>query len=130
MFDLYINMEVGLSRLNGDNLYHATFIQRVIGNDGKPLEIGTSNPITDTRIYEVYYIYVTVKTLASDVIAENLLSQVDQEGHHYLLIDEIIDHRKTPESVEQKDAFDSTHNGNLKWQETTKGWELCFQWKC
>ena len=82
MFDLYINMEVGLSRVNGDDLYHATGIQRVIGNDGKPLEIGTSNPITDTRIYEVYYIYVTVKTLASDVIAENLLSQVDQEGHH------------------------------------------------
>ena len=62
--------------------------------------VGTSNPITDTRLYEVEYLDGTVKNLYFNVIADNLLSQVDQEVHCQLLIDEIIDHRKTPESVE------------------------------
>ena len=62
-----------------------------------------------------------VETIAANVISENLLSQVDQEGYHQLLIDEIIDHRKNPEPVEQKYAFCSICNGNLKRQETTKG---------
>ena len=55
--------------------------------------------------------------------------QVDQEGFRQLLIDEIIDHRKTLGAVEQKYDFYSTRNENLKRLETTKGWELCVQWK-
>ena len=51
MFDSYINIEVGLSRVNDDDLYHATFKQCVIDDDGGPLDIVTSNPITDTSIY-------------------------------------------------------------------------------
>ena len=68
--------------------------------NGKPLGVGTSNPITDTRLYEVWYLDGTVKNLAANVIDENLLSQVYQEGHHQLLIDEITDHRKDLESIE------------------------------
>ena len=88
----------------------------------KPLGIGTSNPITNTRIYEVDYLDGTVKTLAANVIANNLFSQVDQIGHRQLLIDQIIDRRKTLELFEEKDAFYSTRNGKLERKETTKGW--------
>ena len=77
----------------------------MIDDDWKPLGMGISNPITNTRIYEVDYLYGTVKTLADNIISENLLFQVDQEGHCQLLIDEIVDHRKTPEAVDQKDGF-------------------------
>ena len=77
----------------------------MIDDDGKPLVVGTSTPITDKRLFAVDYLDGTVETLAENVIAENLLYQVDQEGHRQLLIDEIIDHRKTPGSVDQKDDF-------------------------
>ena len=91
--------------------------------------VGTSNPITDKSLYEVEYLDGTVETLASNVISENLLSQVDQEGHRQLLIDEIICHRKNPEAVKKKDSFYSTRNVNLHLKETTKEWGLCVQWK-
>ena len=78
IFYSYINMDVGLPRGNGGELYHVTVKRRSIDDDGKPLGVGTSNPITDTSLYEVEYLDGTVETLASNVISENLLSQVDQ----------------------------------------------------
>ena len=50
MFDSFINMEVGLPRGNDGELYHAIVKRRVVDDDGKPLGVGTSNPITDTRL--------------------------------------------------------------------------------
>ena len=86
MFDLYINMDVRLTRGNDGELYHATFEWRVIDDDGKPLGLGTSNPITDKIIYEVEHTDGMIKTLASNVISENLFSQFYQEGQHQFLI--------------------------------------------
>ena len=105
MFDSYINMEVVIPRGNDGELYHATVKQRAIDDDGKLLGVETFNPITDTRIYEVDYLAGTVENIAANVISENLLSQVYQEGHRQILNDEIINHSKTPEAVNNKDDF-------------------------
>ena len=78
VFDSYINKEVGLLRGNDGELYHATVKRREIDDYGKPLGVGTSKLITDTSVYEVEYLDGTVETLSANVIAENLLSQVDQ----------------------------------------------------
>ena len=104
MFDSYINMEFILPRVNDGELYHATIKVRAINDDGKPLGVETYNPITGTRPYEVEYIDGTVKTVGTNVIDENLLSRVNQEGHRQILINEIINHRKTTESIDQRDA--------------------------
>ena len=56
MFDSYINMEVGLPRVNDVELYHATLKWRAINYDSKALVIEISNPITDTSLYEVEYL--------------------------------------------------------------------------
>ena len=53
MFDLYINIQVGIPRVNDGDLYHATVKRHVIHDDGKPLGVETSNPITDIRLYEL-----------------------------------------------------------------------------
>ena len=73
MFDLYINMEVGLPKGNDGEIYHETFKRRAINDDRKPLGVGTHNPITDIRLYKVVYLDKTVKTLAANVISEALL---------------------------------------------------------
>ena len=78
MFDLYINMEVVLPRVNDGELYHAMFKRRTIYDDEKPLVVVTCNPIIDTRIYEVQYPDGAVETLSANVVAENLLPQVNQ----------------------------------------------------
>ena len=73
-------------------LLHATVKRRILNEDRKPVGTGSLNAITDTQLYEVEFIDGSTEVMAANVIAENLLSQVDQEGHCQLMLDEIIDH--------------------------------------
>ena len=45
--------------------------------------MGTSNknPILNHSQYKVEYLYGQIETLTANQIAENLLAQVDEEGH-------------------------------------------------
>jgi hypothetical protein len=44
-------------------------------------------------------------------------------------MDEIIDHRKNESAIEMKDAFYVTKQGTKRRKITTRGWEICVQWK-
>ena len=63
------------------------------------------------------------------MIAENLLLQVDQEGHRQLLIDEIIDHRRLTDAIPKEHGTYLTSSGARRKKQTTRGWELCIQWR-
>ena len=67
--------------------------------------------------------------MAANAIAENLLSQVDQEGHCQLMLDKIIDHQKTPDAINIEDGTYKTAKGSVRRKMTTKGWEMYIQWK-
>jgi predicted GNAT superfamily acetyltransferase len=41
---------------------------------------------------------------AANVIAENLYSQVDNEGHHQVMIEDIVDHKKDSSAVFKEDG--------------------------
>lgn len=47
----------------------------------------------------------SVQQYAANIIAENVYSQVDEEGHRYIMLDEIVDHRKNDDAVEKHDGF-------------------------
>ncbi len=66
---------------------------------------------------------------SANVIAECLYSQVDNEGNQFLLLDDIIDWKKTSEAVDDNDILQISHNGNLHKRRTTKGWMLYVLWK-
>ena len=51
------------------------------------------NPILESRLYKLEFIDRNKKTLYENVIAENILSQVDYKGRKQRIIDEIVDHR-------------------------------------
>ena len=53
MFDSYIEMEIGLPRGLYGELYHAKVKSRAIYRYGIPVGVETSNPITDTRLYDL-----------------------------------------------------------------------------
>ena len=127
--DTYINMEVGLPRGPDNELMHAIVKRRKTDDDGNVIGIGNSNPLLDTRAYEVEYIDGTTETLTANIIAENLLAQVDEEGHRQVMLDEIIDHRIGPEAVKKEEALVETSDGRKRPMRTTVGWEICVQWK-
>jgi hypothetical protein len=71
----------------------------------------------------------TTAEYSANVIAECMYSQVDNEGNQYLLLDSIIDWKKTDEAVDDSNIGQVSFNGNLHPRRTTKGWKLCVQWK-
>ena len=68
-------------------------------------------------------------SLAANNIAENLFTQIDDEGNRQVLMDEIIGHQSNEHAVKQQDAFIMTKMGTKRCRETTKGWELLIRWK-
>ena len=114
--------------LDGE-LYHAKVKCCAVDRDGIPVGVKNSNPITDTGQYDVWYLDVVIKTLAANVIAENILYQFDKEGHQKLMIDEIIDHRSNSEEILHDDALYLTKKVDKCRKRTNKLWELYLQWK-
>jgi hypothetical protein len=52
-----------------------------------------------------------VEILTANIIAENLLAQVDEEGHIQMLIDEIEDHRTKEDAIPIDEGNYTTPSG-------------------
>jgi Reverse transcriptase (RNA-dependent DNA polymerase) len=124
----YSRMELALPR-NGNGPELARVKKRLKDNDGKPIGVANANPILDTRVFEVEFLDGHTVSMTANAIAESLFAQVDSEGRRLLLIDEIVDHRKSGEAVDVADGFITTKSGKKKRRQTTKGWELLVRWK-
>ena len=60
---------------------------------------------------------------------ENIYSQVDEEGNMFVLMDEIIAHKKDPSAIDKSNGTYTTKNGQVCKKITTKGWKFLVQWK-
>ena len=125
--DTYLNMELTLP--HKESRTWAKVTKRLRDADGLPIGTANENPILDSRVYEVEYSDGHKTSLAANLIAENMLSQVDDEGNRFQLLSDIIDHRKNGTEVTQQDAFVTTRTGTKRRRETTKGWEILVEWK-
>ena len=105
-----------------------TVISRKRDKHGNPIGRHNSNPILDTRTYEVEFPDREALEYSANIIAENLYSQVDEEGRQQVMLDEIVDH-KTDETALKPDQAYIVQNGKKHVRKTTKGWKLCVQWK-
>ena len=63
-------------------------------------------------------------------MAENILSQIDEDSHKQLLFEKIIDHRCGNDAIKKnKGKVTNPINGITYNNRTTKGWDLCVQWE-
>ena len=69
------------------------------------------------------------EALSANIIAQNLFSQIDDKGNRHVLLEDIIDHRKTDAAVSKEDAFVIMNNGVKRKRQTTQGWQLLYQWR-
>ena len=60
--------------------------------------------------------------MTANIIAENLLAQVDDDGHQHLLIDEIEDHRFDESVVPKSEETYTMESGLHRNKRTTRGW--------
>jgi hypothetical protein len=115
-FDKFISAEVLVPK--GDMLEHGKVIGRKRDRDGNAIGHGHSNPIMDTRILLVQYDDGHVEEFAAHIFA-----QVYEEGNQFVLLKEIVDHKKDDAAVHADDRMVNV-NGREQLRKTTKGWKL------
>jgi hypothetical protein len=127
--DPYLNMELGLPRGEDDALRHTHVKRQAIDVEGHPIGRPSTNPLLDSQQYKVEFMGGETKILAPNIIAENLLAQVDEERHRKMLIAEIEDRRINDDAVPFEEGTFDTAYGMKQRRRTTKGWELLVRWK-
>ena len=119
--DLYIGTRVILPQ-NGE-MKSAIVKSRKRTSDGKML-IGrqNNNPTLDSRIYVTEFDDGGIAEYTTNVLAESIYSNIDEDGMQYAILDGILGHRKTDDAVERNDGFIES-NGVRRRVVTTKGWD-------
>lgn len=125
-YDKYIGAEVSLPDRKGQLLL-AKVTKKVASMDNNQ---GTNyNPLKDHSKYEVLFSDGTTEELNANIIAESMISNVDEEGRHFQLLNEIMDHKRDGTAIRQSNGFIISSNGNRTPKRTTKGWTLLVEWK-
>eukprot|EP00804_Cyclotella_cryptica_P021920 CCRYP_000874-RA/>CCRYP_000874-RA protein AED:0.26 eAED:0.26 QI:0/0/0/1/1/1/2/0/446 len=113
----------------GGALELARVLHRTHDPDGSLVGTAHANPALNTRIYEVRFPNGRTEEFAANVIAEEVYTQCGADGNQYVVLDAIVDYRKDPSvAVAWKDQV-SVVNGKKIVKRSTKGWELCCEWK-
>jgi len=137
IYDQLINAEVQLQL--GDQMSRGIVRRRATGPDGRAHGVYDSNPIRNSIVYEVEFPDGQVKEYAANVIAENILARVDQEGYSITMMEGIIDYEKDEAvAVSKADRYVVTRRGNRRARKSTVGWKLpiyppkerCDYWTC
>ena len=124
IFDQYLNAQVLLDR--GGTSQLGTVKRRSKDPSGDPVGRHNSNPLLDSREYQVEFPDGSIDVLTANAIAESIYSQVDDEGRSHAILSEIIDHRKSGAAVNIDDSYIPGTNQRRR---TTKGWELLANMK-
>jgi hypothetical protein len=80
-------------------------------------------------IYEVEFPDGQIKEYAANIIAENMLTQVDSEGYSITMMDGIIDYKRDEKvAVANSEKYVVTRRGQRRMRKTTQGWKLLVKW--
>ena len=127
-WDHCLSMDLAIDR-GSETPRFTRVTKRLKDHCGSPIGTANSNPMLDARQREVELADGHGQALAANAIAENLLASVDEEGHRRLLLDQIIDTRRSSEALGKEEALIVNNSGQKRRRETTKGWEVLIQWK-
>ena len=127
-FDKIINAEVMIQ--NGDEMAMGKVARRSLDADGRTTGTYHDNPFLNTITYDVEFPDGQVKEYGANIIAENILTQVDSDGYSLSLMDSIIDYqRDLSQAIPIEDKYITTKSGQKRLRKTTKGWKLLIKWK-
>ena len=128
MYDKILNSEMSI-QLN-DMMSTGKVARRSLGLDGRMTGSYDYNTMLNTVVYDVDFPDGSSREYSANVIAENMISQVDDDGFHTRIMEGIIDYQmdmrvacpKSSKLVKRK-------GGHKRLRCTTKGWKLLVKWK-
>ena len=123
----YLTVEIMLPR--GGTMVKERVSARERDRDGNPVGLANSNPLLDTRSYNVDFNNDDKTKLTANLIAESLFSLCDPAGNQYVLLDEIVDHRRLTTVIQLADQKVFPANRRTYLKRSTTGWQICCQWK-
>ena len=123
-YDEYIGAEVLIDV--GDEKQRAVVKKRVVDANGNPVGKRNDNYMLDTREYELEFEDGTTEIYSSNIVMENIYTQVNNEGRMFVLMDEIIDHKKDNSAVPISEGT-FIRNNSVRKKCTTRGWKLLVQ---
>ena len=102
-------------------------VRKRVRHDYTNIGKGNYNAIHKKSVYEVEYNDGTTDQLEANVIAKNMLSQVDSEGHHYQVLTKVTDHKRDDIAKDNVDGFIKSISGNLHRKRKTHRWKLLME---
>ena len=126
-YDQYIGAEVVLPDQKGEKIMGK--VRKCVRQNDTSTGKGKYDAMYDKSLYEVEYPDGTIDQQSANIMDDNMLSQVDSEGHHYQVLNEVTDHKKDDSDISKVDGFIKSISGNLHWKLMTCGWKLLVKWK-
>jgi len=102
--------------------------QCAVGPDGKLAGTCDENPVLNSIVCEVEFPDGEVRECSANIIAENMLTQIDLDGCSLSLMKGIIDCRKDEMAVPMEDKCICTKSGQCRLRHATSGWQLLVKW--
>ena len=127
MTDMLINAEVLLPQ--GEKMQMAKVVRRTVDENGKVIGTFDNNPILNSMIYECEFPDGVTKQYAANIIAENILQSVDNQGYSSHALDSIVDCKKDGSAVTKENAYITSKRGVRSLRQTTIGWNFQVRWK-
>ena len=109
-----MNAEVLLPE--GEDMRLAKVIRSNVDSDGKFIGDYNNIPTLNTILYDVQFPDGAIKPYSANLIAENILIQVDADGYHRQSLEGILDHSSDNRAVEKKkmDCFQTWKTFNVE----------------
>jgi len=89
-YDAYLGAELLIP--SGDHFIVGRVTKRKRDNNGNPIGLRNSNPILDTREYEVQFGDGSTLEYTANLVAEKMMAQSDPEGNRHMIFKETVDH--------------------------------------
>ena len=103
-------------------------LRRSVDNVGKTTGVYDTDPALNTMIYDVNFPDGAVQKYAANIIAQNVLEQVeDESGHYSQRLKRVLDHRREGNAVSKGKKYLTTRNGQKKLRQSTIGWKFLIE---
>ena len=123
-----LNNEISLQIEPGKRT-RGTVRKQLVGPDGQQTGRYDDNPYLNSIVYEVEFDDGGVKEYAANIIAENMLMGVDDDGYSITMIEAIVDFQKDEAvAIPKSEKYVYTQGGQKRSRVTTKGWKLLVRW--
>ena len=120
--DVLISAEV--LHPQGEERQLAKVLRQLVDHYGQVIGQHHKNPLLNTFIYDIEFPNGDVIKYAANIIAINLLAQVDPGCYHTKVLGAILDHKHDGTAVPMSGKYFKTKQGRQTQRKTTLGWAL------